>query len=74
MLLSGAFVFLTGFLLLPEFYWAIPKDLEHILYALGDAVSGIGGYFAVYAWGIWRAYKVLTMNEEYHNHKKKKKG
>lgn len=74
MLLSGAFVFLTGFLLLPEFYWAVPEDLEHILYALGEAVSGIGGYFAVYAWGIWRAYKVLTMNEEYHNHKKKKKG
>lgn len=71
MLLSGAFVFLTGFLLLPEFYWTVPEDLEHILYALGDAVSGIGGYFAAYAWGIWRAYKVLTMNEEYRKRKKK---
>lgn len=70
MLMSGAFVFLTGFLLLPELYWAVPDDLQHLLYALGDIISGIGGYFAVYAWGIWRAYKILTMNEDFHRKKK----
>lgn len=71
MLLCGLFAFLTGFLLLPEFYWIVPEDAEYIWYAAADAVCGIGGYFAAYAWGIWRAYKVLTMNEEYRRKKKK---
>lgn len=70
MLMSGAFVFLTGFLLLPELYWTVPDDLQHLLYALGDGISGIGGYFAVYAWGIWRAYKILTMNTDLHRKRK----
>ena len=32
----------------------------------------IGGCFAIYTWGIWRAYRLLTMNEEYWRRKKKK--
>lgn len=71
MLLCGLFVFLAGFLLLPEFYWIVPEDAEHLWYAAADAVCGIGGYFAAYAWGIQRAYRVLTMNEEYRRKKKK---
>lgn len=72
MILGGAFVFLIGFLFLPDFYWTVPEDLQHIWYALGDAVQGIGGCFAIYACGIWRAYRLLTMNEEYWRRKKKK--
>lgn len=71
MILGGAFVFLIGFLLLPEFYWLVSEDLQYIWYAFGDAIQGIGGYFAIYAWGAWRAYRVLTMNEEYWRKKKK---
>ena len=72
MILGGAFVFLIGFLFLPDFYWTVPEDLQYIWYALGDAVQGIGGCFAIYTWGIWRAYRLLTMNEEYWRRKKKK--
>lgn len=68
----GSFVFLIGFLFLPDFYWTVPEDLQYIWYASGDAVSGIGGCFAIYTWGIWRAYRVLTRNEEYWRRKKKK--
>lgn len=71
MILGGAFVFLIGFLFLPDFYWTVPEDLQYIWYALGDAVQGIGGCFAIYTWGIWRAYRLLTMNEEYWRRKKK---
>ena len=38
MILGGAFVFLIGFLFLPDFYWTVPEDLQYIWYALGDAV------------------------------------
>ncbi|MDD6057028.1 MAG: helix-turn-helix transcriptional regulator [Clostridiales bacterium] len=72
MILGGSFVFLIGFLFLPDFYWAVPEDSQDIWYALGDAVQGIGGCFAIYTWGIWRAYRRLTMNEEYWRRKKKK--
>ena len=72
MILGGAFVFLIGFLFLPDFYWTVPEDLLFIRYAFGDAVQGIGGCFAIYTWGIWRAYRLLTMNEEYWRRKKKK--
>lgn len=56
---------------MPDFYWTVPEDLQYIWYALGDAVQGIGGCFAIYTWGIWRAYRLLTMNEEYWRRKKK---
>lgn len=62
MLLGGTFAFLTGCIFSPEIYWAIPNNLLHAWYALSDIISGIGGYFAIYAWGIQRAYKVLTKN------------
>lgn len=71
MLLSGAFALLIGFLFLPDLYWIVPEDLSHVWYAIGDAVQGIGGYFVIYAWGIRRAYRVLTMNEEYWRKKKR---
>jgi transcriptional regulator with XRE-family HTH domain len=71
MILSGSFVFLIGVLFLPDFYWTVPEDLQYIWYVFGDAVQGIGGYIAIYTWGIWRAYRVLTMNEEYRRKKKK---
>ncbi len=71
MLLGGAFVLLAGLLFWPELYYIFPEDLRHIWYAAGDAVWGIGGYFAVYAWGVRRAYRVLTVNEEYRRKKKK---
>ena len=71
-ILGGSFVFLIGFLFLPDFYWTVSEDLQYIWYALGDAVQGIGGCFAIYMWGIWRAYGLLTMNEEYWRRKKKK--
>lgn len=71
MILGGVFVFLIGFLFLPYFYWTVPEDLQYIWYALGDAVQGVGGCFAICTWGIWRAYRLLTMNEEYWRKKKK---
>lgn len=71
MLLGGIFALLTGFLFLPDLYWIVPEDFRHVWYAAGDAVQGVGGYFAIYAWGILRAYKVLTINEEYWRKKKK---
>lgn len=71
MLLGGAFVLLVGFLFLPELYWIFPEGLTHIWYAAGDAVQGLGGHCAIYAWGVWRAYRVMTMNEEYRRKKKK---
>lgn len=71
MMLGGLFVFLAGFLFLPDFYWMVSENMENILYASGEALQGIGGYFAIYGWGKWRAYNVLTRNEEYWRKKKK---
>lgn len=71
MMLGGLFVFLSGFLFLPDFYWMVPENMKNILYASGEALQGIGGYFAIYGWGKWRAYNVLTRNEEYWRKKKK---
>lgn len=71
MLLSGVFVFLVGFLLLPDFYWAVPEDIRYIWYMSGDAVQAVGGCLAIYAWGVLRAYRVLTLNEEYWRKKHK---
>lgn len=71
MMLGGLFVFLAGFLFLPDFYWMVPENMENILYASGEALQGIGGCFAIYGWGKWRAYNVLTRNEEYWRKKKK---
>lgn len=51
MMLGGLFVFLAGFLFLPDFYWMVPENMENILYASGEALQGIGGYFAIYGWG-----------------------
>jgi len=71
LLLGGSLAFLIGFLLLPDFYWLLPEDYQHMWYALGDMVQGTGGYFASYAWGMLRAYRLLAMNEEYWRKKKK---
>lgn len=74
MLIGGVFVLMTGCMLLPELGDFISGSGEYtnLWFELGDVLTGIGGYFAVYAWGIWRAYKVLTMNEEYRKRKDKK--
>ena len=74
MLIGGVFVLLTGCMLLPELGAFITKSSQYmyIWSGLGDVLTGIGGYFAIYAWGIWRAYRVLTMNEEYRKRKDKK--
>ena len=74
MLIGGVTILLTGCMLLPDLGEIIVPNRQYmyIWSALGDVLTGIGGYFAVYAWGIWRAYKVLTMNEEYRKGKDKK--
>ena len=74
MLIGGVTVLLTGCMLFPELDGIIflSRQYMYIWFMLGDVLTGIGGYFAVYAWGIWRAYKVLTMNEEYRKGKDKK--
>lgn len=74
MLIGGVFVFLTGCMLLQDLGDFISQSGQYtyLWSGLGDVLTGIGGYFAVYAWGIWRAYKVLTMNEEYRKGKDKK--
>ena len=74
MLIGGVTILLTGCMLFPELGEIIVPN-RHYMYiwsALGDVLTGIGGYFAIYSWGIWRAYKVLTMNEEYRKGKDKK--
>ena len=74
MLIGGATILLTGCMLFPELGEIIvpSRQYMYIWFALGDVLTGIGAYFAIYAWGIWRAYKVLTMNEEYRKGKDKK--
>ncbi|MDE7268096.1 MAG: helix-turn-helix domain-containing protein [Lachnospiraceae bacterium] len=74
MLISGVFILLTGCMLFPELGEVLfpNRQYMYIWSALGDVLTGIGGYIAVCAWGIWRAYKVLTMNEEYRKGKDKK--
>lgn len=72
MLIGGVFICLTGCMLMQELGDMISEDLQYIWYALGDALTGIGAYLAIHAWGIWRAFKVLTMNEEYWKGKHKK--
>ena len=74
MLIGGVTVLLTGCMLFPDLGEIIvpSRQYMYIWSALGDVLTGIGGYFAIYAWGIWRAYKVLTMNEEYRKGKDKK--
>lgn len=63
--LTGAILFLLGFLLLPDLVLIESRILNDILFAIGAVLSGIGACLCIFAWGMRRSYKVLVMNEEY---------
>lgn len=44
--------------------------LDDIVLALGMILAGVGAFLCVYMSGIVRAYRLLIMNEEYHEKRK----
>ena len=55
-----------GFLLCPMIVPAEMYVLDNIVFACGMILAGAGAFLCVYMSGIVRAYKLLIMNEEYH--------
>ncbi len=56
-----------GFLLSPLIAPATMELLDDIILASGMILAGAGAFLCIYMSGIVRAYRLLIMNEEYHN-------
>lgn len=65
-LIGVAFVAI-GFLLCPLIVPADMDALDSIVLAFGMILAGVGVFLCVYMSGIVRAYRLLVMNEEYHD-------
>ena len=64
--LVGAALIAIGFLLCPMIVPAEMYVLDNIVFACGMILAGAGAFLCVYMSGIVRAYKLLIMNEKYH--------
>ena len=64
--LVGIAFIAIGFLLCPMIVPAEMYVLDNIVFAFGMILAGIGVFLCVYMSGIVRAYRLLIMNEEYH--------
>lgn len=68
--LIGVALIAIGFLLCPMIVPAEMYILDNIILACGMILAGAGAFLCVYMSGIVRAYRVLIMNEEYHEKRK----
>ena len=68
--LVGIALIAIGFLLCPMIVPAEMYVLDNIVFACGMVLAGAGAFLCVYMAGIVRAYRVLIMNEEYHENRK----
>ena len=68
--LVGIPLIAIGFLLCPMIVPAEMYVLDNIVFACGMVLAGAGVFLCVYMAGIVRAYRVLIMNEEYHENRK----
>ena len=59
-----------GFLLCPMIVPAEMYVLDNIVFACGMLLAGVGVFLCVYVSGIVRVYRLLIMNEEYHEKRK----
>ena len=68
--LVGIAFIAIGFLLCPMIVPAEMYVLDNIVFAFGMILAGVGVFLCVYMSGIIRAYRLLIMNEEYHEKRK----
>lgn len=68
--LVGIALIAIGFLLCPMIVPAEMYVLDNIVLACGMILAGVGVFLCVYMSGIVRAYRLLIMNEEYHEKRK----
>lgn len=68
--LAGVALIAIGFLLCPMIIPAGMYVSDNIVFACGLILAGAGAFLCVYVSGIARAYKLLIMNEEYHEKRK----
>lgn len=68
--LVGIALIAIGFLLFPLIAPTEWGTVDDILLGSGMIVAGIGAFLCVYMSGIVRAYRLLIMNEEYHEARK----
>ena len=68
--LVGIAFIAIGFLLCPMIVPAEMYVLDNIVFAFGMILAGIGVFLCIYMSGIVRAYRLLIMNEEYHEKRK----
>lgn len=68
--LAGIAFITIGFLLCPMIVPAEMYVLDNIVFAFGMILAGIGVFLCVYMSGIVRAYRLLIINEEYHEKRK----
>ncbi len=68
--LTGIALIAIGFLLCPLLVPAEMYVLDNIVFICGMILAGIGAFLCIYMSGIIRAYRLLIMNEEYHDKRK----
>ncbi len=68
--LAGVALIAIGFLLCPMLVPAEMYVLDNVVLACGMVLAGGGVFLCVYMSGIVRAYRMLIMNEEYHQKRK----
>lgn len=68
--LVGIALIAIGILLCPMIVPAEMYILDSIVFSCGMVLAGAGAFFCVYESGIVRAYRLLIMNEEYHEKRK----
>lgn len=64
--LVGIALIAAGFFICPMLVPADMYVLDNIVFACGMMIAGTGAFLCVYISGIVRAYRLLIMNEEYH--------
>lgn len=68
--LAGVALIAIGFLFCPMIVSVEMYILDNIVFACGMILAGAGTFLCVYISGIVRAYRLLIMNEEYHEKRK----
>lgn len=68
--LTGIALIAIGFLLCPLLVPAEMYVLDNFVFICGMILAGIGAFLCIYMSGIVRAYRLLIMNEEYHEKRK----
>lgn len=68
--LVGAAFIAAGFFLCPMIVPAEMEVLDNVVFAGGMLLAGAGAFLCVYMSGIVRAYRLLIMNEAYHERRK----